>query len=32
MIEEGIDAILQADFLTEVQKEGILSKNAARFL
>lgn len=32
LIEEGITAILEADFLTNEQKEAILCKNAARFL
>jgi hypothetical protein len=31
-LEEGIDAILEADFLTDRQKRGILCSNAARFL
>lgn len=31
-LAEGIDAILDADFLTEQQKEDILCNNAARFL
>jgi hypothetical protein len=32
MLEEGIDAILEADFLTDEQKAGILCKNAAELL
>jgi predicted TIM-barrel fold metal-dependent hydrolase len=32
LIEEGIDAILEAPFLTEAQKRDILYNNAARFL
>jgi hypothetical protein len=32
LVEEGINAILEADFLTDDQKEAILCKNAARFL
>lgn len=32
LLEEGIDAILEADFLTDEQKAGILCKNAAEFL
>ena len=32
VLEEGITAILEADFLTDEQKEAILCKNAARFL
>ncbi len=32
LIEEGIDAIREADFLTEEQKDAILCKNAARLL
>ena len=31
-LESGIEAILEADFLTEAQKRGILCDNAARFL
>lgn len=31
-VAEGIDAILEADFLTEQQKRDILCNNAARFL
>lgn len=31
-LKEGVDAILEADFLTESQKRGILCDNAARFL
>jgi hypothetical protein len=31
-LSEGIDAILEADFLTEQQKKDILCNNAARFL
>lgn len=31
-LEEGVSAILEADFLTEQQKRGILCGNAARFL
>jgi len=31
-LQEGIDAILEADFLTERQKRDILCNNAARFL
>ncbi len=31
-LEEGIDAIMEADFLTPEQKEAILCRNAARFL
>ncbi len=31
-LREGIDAILEADFLTEDQKQDILCDNAARFL
>ncbi len=31
-LEEGIAAIMEADFLTHEQKEAILCKNAARFL
>lgn len=32
ILEEGIAAILEAEFLTDEQKEAILCKNAARFL
>ena len=32
LIEDGISAVLEADFLTDEQKEAILCKNAARFL
>ncbi len=32
LIEDGISAIMEADFLTDEQKEAILCKNAARFL
>jgi predicted TIM-barrel fold metal-dependent hydrolase len=32
MIEKGIQAIEEADFLTEQQKRDILYNNAARFL
>ena len=31
-LKEGIDAVLDADFLTEQQKRDILCNNAARFL
>jgi hypothetical protein len=31
-LEEGVDAILEADFLTDRQKQEILCDNAARFL
>ena len=31
-LEEGIQAILEAEFLTEAQKRDILYHNAARFL
>jgi hypothetical protein len=32
LIEDGISAIMEADFLTDEQKEAILCRNAARFL
>ncbi len=31
-LEEGVAAILEADFLTDQQKRDILCNNAARFL
>lgn len=31
-LEEGVDAIMEAGFLTPEQKEAILCRNAARFL